>query len=166
MRRLATFLQRAPWIVRIGRILFRLRQPRFSAGVVGVVFNTDGKVLLVEHVFHPYSPWGLPGGWLDRGENPDETIAREMQEELELLVRAGPLLMAEVSFGNHLDFAFLCFSDGEIGKLSSELLDYKWCDVSQLPRLQKFHFQAIQKALEFKKLNTVSGVFDGIFNSQ
>ena len=44
---------------------------------------TQGQVLLVEHVFHPYAPWGLPGGWIDRNESPSQTaVIRELQEEL------------------------------------------------------------------------------------
>lgn len=141
----------------LGRVIWRLRQPKFSAGVVGIVFNMKGEVLLVEHVFHPYAPWGLPGGWVDRGENPDQTAARELHEELQLAVRVGPIVMAEVSFGNHLDFAFLCFSEGTVGELSSELLGYKWCEVSNLPRLQRFHYEAIQKAVRLKSIYAVTG---------
>lgn len=157
MRRLAALLQQAPWIVALGRILWRLRQPKFSAGVVGVLFNAKDEVLLVEHVFHPYIPWGLPGGWVDRGENPDQTVVREMKEELQLAIQVGPIVMAEVSFGNHLDFAFLCFSEGIVGELSRELLDHKWFEVGNLPRLHRFHYEAIQKAVEVKRLYTVTG---------
>ena len=163
MRRLATLLQRAPWIVGIGRIVWRIRQPKFSAGVVGVVFNANDEVLLVEHVFHPNTPWGLPGGWVDRGENPDQTIAREMKEELQLIVKVGPIVMAEVNFANHLDFAFLCFSEESVGQLSRELLGYRWCAVSQLPRLQRFHYEAIQKATRIKQQ---TGDVDDLFNTQ
>lgn len=152
MRNLARILQKAPWIVRLGRIVWRLKQPKFTAGVVGVVFNSKNEVLLVEHVFHPYSPWGLPGGWMDRGENPDETIAREMKEELQLIVHVGPLVMAEVNFANHLDFAFLCFSDCQVGQLSRELLGHTWCPINQLPRLQRFHYNAIHGAIRIKHL--------------
>lgn len=165
MQRLAALLQRAPWIVGLGRIVWRLRQPQFSAGVVGVVFNVKDEVLLVKHVFHPHTPWGLPGGWVDRGENLDQTIVREMKEELQLAIHAGPILMAEVSYGNHLDFAFLCFSDATVGKLSRELLDHRWCEVNNLPRLQRFHYEAIQKAIRLKQLYPVTGDDYGFGNA-
>ncbi len=151
MRRLANFFQKAPWLIAIARIFWRITQPKFSAGAVGVVFNEEGHVLLVEHVFHPYVPWGLPGGWIDRNENPDETVRRELQEELNLAVEVGSPLLVEIAYGNHVDLAYLCIKIGNVGALSRELLDYAWCDPAQLPRLQSFHYRAIQSALKLNQ---------------
>jgi ADP-ribose pyrophosphatase YjhB (NUDIX family) len=147
MRQVAAFLQKAPWIVNLARILWRIRQPKFSAGAVGVVFNAQGQVLLVEHVFHPYAPWGLPGGWVDRHESPADTVRRELSEELSQNVEVGELLIAEMGYGNHLDFAYLCQARGPIGRLSQELLAYDWWDLHDLPKLFPFHQHAIQQAL-------------------
>ncbi|MEO8611983.1 MAG: NUDIX hydrolase [Chloroflexota bacterium] len=152
MQYVAAFVRKAPWTIALGRVFWRFRQAKFSAGAVGVVFDGQGRVLLVEHVFHPYLPWGLPGGWVDRRESPAETVQRELREELELTVKVGPILMVETEFGNHLDFAYLCYSDGRVGKLSSELLQYDWYDLANLPRLHKFHYQAITSAMEIHKL--------------
>jgi 8-oxo-dGTP pyrophosphatase MutT (NUDIX family) len=90
----------------------------------------------------------LPGGWVDRHEDPADALRREMQEELALNVAVGPVLLVELDFGNHLDLAYLCHAVGSIGQLSSELLDHGWFDVSELPRLHKFHYRAIMRALE------------------
>jgi 8-oxo-dGTP pyrophosphatase MutT (NUDIX family) len=152
MQWVAAFVRKAPWTVALARTLWRVRQAKFSAGVVAVIFDKQGRVLLVEHVFHPYAPWGLPGGWVDRRESPAQTIRRELREELQLSIEVGPILMVETDFGNHLDFAYLCYADGSIGKLSNELLDFGWYDLDQLPRLHKFHYQAITSAAEKYKL--------------
>ena len=148
MRRVARFLQKAPWIVGAARSVWRLGQPKFTAGAVGVVFNPQGQVLLVEHVFHPYAPWGLPGGWVDRNESPAETVTRELQEELHLMVEAHSLLLVETDYGNHLDFAYLCDAKGSVGQLSNELLGYDWYNTNALPKLHRFHYRAIMSALE------------------
>jgi 8-oxo-dGTP diphosphatase len=148
LRRVAILLQKAPWVVSSAMLLWRWRQARFSAGVAGVVFNTEGKVLLVEHVFHPLAPWGLPGGWVDRRESPAEAIQREMREELALEVAVGAILLCELDFDSHLDLAYLCHAKGTIGALSSELLDHGWYDCDQMPPLQKFHYRAIMRAVE------------------
>lgn len=132
-------------------LIFRIIQRKYTIGVVGVVFNTDGKVLLVEHVLHPKHPWGLPGGWLEAGEDPAETIARELQEELALIVDCGPILLTEMTNRNHLDIAFMCYANGEIGALSNELLAYQWILPQTLPRLRIFHQRAIQQALVFNE---------------
>jgi len=112
------------------------------------MFNASGEVLLVEHVFHPHAPWGLPGGWVDRRESPENALCREMKEELALEVEVGPVLLVELDFNNHLDLAYLCRMNGEIGLLSEELLDYGWFSPASLPRLHKFHYRAIMRALE------------------
>lgn len=149
-RNVATLVRRAPWLVQTGRVFWRIHQPRFTAGVVGVVFNQDEQILLVEHVFHPHRPWGLPGGWIERREDPATAVARELLEELELTVEIGPLLLAELGYGNHLDLAYMCEIKGEIGTLSSELLDYRWINPLDLPRLHNFHYNAIQQALTIR----------------
>ncbi|MBC7809650.1 MAG: NUDIX hydrolase [Burkholderiales bacterium] len=145
-------LRRMPWLAVAAFHVWRLRRPKFSAGAVGVIFNTAGEVLLVEHVFHPQNPWGLPGGWVERNEDPSVTIQREIQEELGLTVEVGPVLLTRMDRFNHLDFAFLCQTPNAqpatISALSSELLDYSWFDPRQLPRLHSFHYRAIMRALE------------------
>ena len=55
--------------------------PRHRVGVNVVVMDERQRVLLLKHVFHPQSPWGLPGGWLSRHEDPKEGVLRELREE-------------------------------------------------------------------------------------
>jgi hypothetical protein len=71
-----------------------------------------------------------------------------MQEELALEVTVGPVLLVELEYSSHLDLAYLCTANGSIGQLSSELLDYGWFNVTELPRLHRFHYRAIMRALE------------------
>lgn len=151
-RGVAQTVRRAPWLALAARSVWRLRQAKYSAGVVGVVFNEAGEVLLVEHVFHPYNPWGLPGGWVDNREDPARTIEREMLEELQLTVEVGPVLLVKVDYGNHIDLSYLCRPRGGIGKLSNELLGYRWVSPHNLPQLHSFHQRAITRALEITSL--------------
>ncbi|MEQ8677398.1 MAG: NUDIX hydrolase [Aggregatilineales bacterium] len=136
-------------------MIFRLFQRKYTIGVVGVVFNKFGEVLIVEHVFHPKHPWGLPGGWLEHSETPSETIIRELREELTLTVETGPVLLMEFTNRNHLDIAFLCNAKSEIGNISKELLGYQWIKPETLPRIRFFHKRAIQQALSFNELNGI-----------
>lgn len=145
-RNIAQFLQRNPWLVNLGRHTWRLRQAHFTLGAVGVVMNDSNEILLVEHVFHPYFPWGLPGGWVDRGEDPIQTVRRELNEELELSVEVGTLLHVSVELPGHLDLAYLCTAQGPVGKLSAELLGHQWTHLDALPPMHRFQQVAIQKA--------------------
>ncbi len=57
----------------------RLVKPSFTLGA-SCLFHRDGRVLMVSHSYR--DGWGLPGGLVNRGESPDETIIREVREEI------------------------------------------------------------------------------------
>ncbi|MCB8927758.1 MAG: NUDIX hydrolase [Ardenticatenaceae bacterium] len=54
---------------------------------VGVFVVHKGKILLVRRTMHPeIGKWSIPAGFLDAGENPEETAVREALEETNLQV--------------------------------------------------------------------------------
>jgi 8-oxo-dGTP pyrophosphatase MutT (NUDIX family) len=145
-QKLASVIRRIPSLMLIFYYLYRFIQPKYSIGVVGVVLNDNHEVLIVEHVFHPRQPWGLPGGWIGHNEDPSKTIKRELQEELGLDVQVQKLLLTMRTQYNHLDMAYLCIPDTTISKISYELLGYRWCERHKLPDLHSFHVRAIEQA--------------------
>jgi ADP-ribose pyrophosphatase YjhB (NUDIX family) len=156
-RRLATLLRRFPWSGVVMRAGVRVFQPRFSAGVVGVLLDESGqRVLLVEHLFHVAQPWGLPGGWMNRGEEPAQAVAREFNEETSLRVRVVRPVIVRLGhrWSRHLDIVYLCALDGPPGpiRLSNELLDYRWTPLDDLPDLSELYRDGIQAALKERAL--------------
>lgn len=147
-RFIAQFLRKNTWIGIPIYVIIRLFRPKYSLGAVGVVFNSQKQVLLVEHVFHPKTPWGLPGGWTNRKEDPSQTVVRELQEELSIDVTIERVVSVQV-LHNHVDVAYLCHTTDSVGQLSDELLSYQWFDIDKMPRILSFHFLAIQQSLEF-----------------
>lgn len=141
-------LRRMPIIMQMPYLLHKRLQPRYSVGVNGIVFNDAREVLLVEHVFHPTRPWGLPGGWTDRSEDPADAVERELCEELGLVVEAHTVVLAKCTQPNHLDIAFLCRANNDIGALSFELLAYGWYHTEALPPMFDFQYKAIAKAVQ------------------
>ncbi|MDE2950347.1 MAG: NUDIX hydrolase [Chloroflexota bacterium] len=147
-RQIATLIRRFPALIRLPFLIFRRLQSRYTVGVAGVVLNEEGRVLIVEHAYHPRYPWGLPGGWIGEDEDPAEAILRELREELQLAAEVTRVLHTSKPFRNHIDMSFLCNSLSPIGKLSMELLDFCWADPDNLPDLHEFHCQSIKIAVD------------------
>jgi ADP-ribose pyrophosphatase YjhB (NUDIX family) len=150
-RRFANLLRRAPWIVYIPQRLLRPFHAHVSIGAVGAVFNAEGQLLLVEHLFHPQTPWGLPGGGMNRGETPDQTVRRELLEETALEVEiVQPLIIAKSRLlPHHLDVGYLCrlSAPDQPVRLSRELLDYRWFAPHEpLPPLSPIHAEVVRRA--------------------
>ncbi len=67
-----------PWSVR--HLLIKRLTPSWTASTLAVIERKDGRLLLVKPVYR--SGWSLPGGLMERGEQPQRTIQREIWEEL------------------------------------------------------------------------------------
>jgi ADP-ribose pyrophosphatase YjhB (NUDIX family) len=146
--RLSATFRRFPWMVKVLINLYRVTLPRFTAGVNGVLLDDSGRVLLVEHVYHAVRPWGLPGGWVDRCEEPSDSVVREFREETGIEVQVVRPILVQVGqfWGSHLDMSFLltCAAMPDSLYLSSELLDYGWFSLDDLPPLHRFDWQVLQ----------------------
>jgi len=79
--------RRSPAKVR--RFLIRILTPNYTVGAVAVCEDAEGRVLLVRS--RQNVGWGLPGGLVRRGEGPVDGLAREMAEELSIVVSAAGL---------------------------------------------------------------------------
>ena len=135
--------------MRLPYLVFSRAQARYTLGVAAVILNDDGRVLLVEHAYHPRYPWGLPGGWLDGDEEPAAAIARELKEELQLRARVLRVVYTAKTVPNHIDLAFQCEALSQVGELSHELLNYRWCALDQLPDIKGFHRRSIEAAVGY-----------------
>jgi 8-oxo-dGTP pyrophosphatase MutT (NUDIX family) len=65
-------------------------QPRFLLGVVGLIKDDAGRVLLLEHRFRAPWRWGLPGGYLNHGERFEHALTRELREEAGITIEVDP----------------------------------------------------------------------------
>src|SRR2546421_3970331 len=61
-----------------------LWEPRFTVTAGACVLDREGRVLLLKHAFRAGSGWGLPGGFIEQGEQPEEALRRELREEVGL----------------------------------------------------------------------------------
>src|ERR1044071_5215584 len=68
------------------RWTMRLAHTRFTVTAGAVIFNDKGEVLLLKHRFRAGSGWGVPGGFMEKGEQPIDALRRELREEIALEV--------------------------------------------------------------------------------
>ena len=117
---------------RIRSLIVRVTQPKFTASAAVVIVNGEGRVLLLDHRIRPNSGWGLPGGFLEHGEQPAEGIRREILEETALELRDLELLRVR-TVGKHIEVLFSAKSDGTPQTDSSEIKGFEWFAPEHLP---------------------------------
>jgi 8-oxo-dGTP pyrophosphatase MutT (NUDIX family) len=148
------------WGLSLGMRLFA---PKNYVGAVGVIFNDDGLVLLVEHVFRADFSWGLPGGWVNQGENPALAVQREIAEELNLAVEVRRILMCvPQGVDPHsiipagLGLAYFCRLHGEIpagaqekAEMAYEILSTAWVKPEEISvKMPPWQYEAIRLGRE------------------
>ena len=60
---------------KIRRSVIRLTQSQFTVSTAAIVTKGSGKVLLLDHHIRPKNGWGLPGGFVAPGEQPERRSA-------------------------------------------------------------------------------------------
>lgn len=129
---MATIWRRAP--KRVRRWTMRLTHARFGATAAGVIINNQGQVLLLKHVFRPGSGWGLPGGFLQAGEQPELALRRELQEEVGLGLESVELYTIRVfKRPSQIEIVFRCRPSGEAQPRSMEVSQIDWFSLDNLP---------------------------------
>ena len=74
--------RRLPAVVRLHASKFG--QKRFRVTVAVLLFDDEQRILLLEHVFRADRGWGVPGGFIGKGEQPEEALRRELREEVSI----------------------------------------------------------------------------------
>lgn len=97
------------------QIVLLLTQSTFTVGVSGVIFDSEGRVLLFRHYLRSVQGWALPGGFVGRGESLDAALCRELSEEANLTIQVLSLLDVRVAEAHHIDVCYLAqVIDGQL----------------------------------------------------
>ena len=131
-----------------GSLVWLITQ-KFLVGVVGIVFNEDKQILLFNHSYRHKYPWGLPSGWLKRGELASMAIKREILEETGILVEVlRPIIVEGDDQWPRVDLVFLCkIVTGEFSS-SDEVGAVQFFDVNALPEMLPTQKRVIKKAFD------------------
>jgi ADP-ribose pyrophosphatase YjhB (NUDIX family) len=129
----------------------RLVEPRFMVTAGAVITDERGRVLLLNHVFRAGSGWGIPGGFIEKGEQPEEALRRELREEVGLeLERAEIAFVRTLRKPAQVEIIFRCRARGDsiVGN-SLEIKSAEWFALDNLPsRLPKDQRELIKRSLE------------------
>jgi 8-oxo-dGTP diphosphatase len=112
----------------------RMVEPRFTVTAGAVVTDDAGRILLLKHVFRVGSGWGIPGGFMEEGEQPEEAVRRELREEVGLeLARAEIALVRTLRKPQQVEIIFHCSPRGPVGRNSMEIKRAEWFAPGELP---------------------------------
>lgn len=93
--------------------------------VVAALVEVEGRILLARNAAWPEKMFALITGFLERGETPEQGVARELKEETNLDADEVSLIgVYEFIRKNELIIAYHVKASGEI-RLSEELVDFR-----------------------------------------
>ncbi len=144
---LGAIWQRTPKSLRRG--LVRFGHPRFTVTAGAIVSDNSGRVLLLKHRFRPGAGWGMPGGFIERGEQPEAALKRELREEIGLEVEQLKLFTVR-SFKKlkQVEIIFLAKAVGETAQLNYEIQKATWFLPEEFPKgLPEDQAKLIKRAL-------------------
>jgi ADP-ribose pyrophosphatase YjhB (NUDIX family) len=134
---------------RLRRWGVRLVEPRFTVSAGGVILDASGRVLLLEHVFRAGNGWGIPGGFIEKGEQPDDALRRELREEVGLELESVEVAFVRlIKKSSHVEIIFRCRSRGLAKPRSREIKNASWFALDSLPRdLDRDQHHLIERTL-------------------
>lgn len=144
---LGAIWRRLPGSIR--RRLVRTGQKRFTVTAGALIFDAEGRILLLEHVFRPDSGWGLPGGFLNQGEQPEAALRRELREEIGVDLEEVEMLFARtLRRPRQIEIYFKARAIGTPQPCSFEIRKAEWFTIDNVPaELSKDQRRLIQRAL-------------------
>ncbi len=135
--------------------IIRLTQQKFTVSVAAIVTNEKGEVLLLDHVLRPFSNWGIPGGFIEAGEQPEKAVSREIREETGLELKNIRLLRVRTA-NRHVEILFRAEATGEARVKSREINAAAWFRVENMPEeLNQKQKSDILELLESRQNNRV-----------
>jgi 8-oxo-dGTP diphosphatase len=112
----------------------RVTHTRFTVTAGAIIFNDAGQVLLLKHRFRAGSGWGLPGGFLEAGEQPLDALKRELREEIGLEVESAEIFWSR-SFKKvrQVEVLYLCRANVDGMPRTMEVERAEWFSLDSLP---------------------------------
>lgn len=144
----------------------------YRKGVTALILNKENKMLLVNLMSFEHHFFALPGGGSDTDESPEETVSREIQEELGMELKhffiekhakepirfefkAGPLVRNGITYtGQERLFFLIRFNedDDKIKLNKEEVRKFVWSSFDDLEKYLLFDNQLEETVSQIKEL--------------
>lgn len=130
------------WLARIYRAIPRpavrfalwVVNPKFNVGAVGLFLTPDQRLLVLKHVYRHTYAWGLPGGYLQRGETAAAGLLRELREETALIAVIDHVLCVDDVDAWQREVVFVGRIDpAQTLHLNHEIFEAAFVALNQLP---------------------------------
>lgn len=129
---LAGIWRRFPRVLR--RLTVRATHDRFAVTAAGIVIDDEGRVLLLKHRFRPGIGWGVPGGFLEADEQPEDGLRRELREEVGLELEDVSLVAVRtIKNAKQIEIIFRGRPKGGALPQSIEISKAGWFHLQKLP---------------------------------
>ena len=126
-------------------ILSRLIRPLFQVFVAAVILDEDRNILLVKATYQRFHPWGLPGGSLEYGEQPEAAIIREVWEETGLHICIERLLLINSWLPDRVGMYYLCRVTGGTFYPSDEVSEFSYFSLDNLPDVKTLDREMLRR---------------------
>jgi ADP-ribose pyrophosphatase YjhB (NUDIX family) len=148
---LSKLWRRVPRRVRRWGVL--LTESRFTVTAGAIITDALGRVLLLQHRFRPGGGWGIPGGFVNPGEQPDEALRRELREETGLEIDAPRLVFVRTLHNyRQIEIIFHGRSNGNAIPQGFEISRAEWFALPALPEsLSCDQRELIERALNQRR---------------
>ncbi len=135
--------------VSLKRWTMRRTNARFLVTAGAIITDDRGELLLLKHRFRPGSGWGIPGGYINAGEQPEEALRRELREEVGLQIEKIELFeIRAFAKPQQVEIIFRCQAAGNPDRLNYEIEKAQWFSLENLPsQLPEDQLDQIQRAL-------------------
>ncbi len=130
-------------------------EQKFHVGVKALILNENNEILLLrtnpkEMKIEEIEHWDLPGGRIEGDDSIEETLYKEVEEELgtrnieivehfDTLISNIKIPLEDETVGLMLIVYRCKLADSQF-KLSFEHLEYKWCNIEEAKELLKVKF--------------------------
>jgi len=115
----------------------KLDFPRISPAILVVIVNENDEILLAHNKFFPSKFYSHIAGFVDVGETLEETVKREIREEINIEVKDIQYIKSQPwPFPNSLMIGFKAhYASGKIQPDGEEIEDAKWFSKDNMPEI-------------------------------